>query len=284
MSQFPAALNPKEEDVMKMLASEVHIGTRNLQPEMGRYVWKRNNSGVHLINLQKTWEKLVLAARIIVTIENPQDICVISGKEHGQRSVLKFAKYTGAQAIAGRWTPGTLTNQIQDKFIEPRLLIVTDPRIDHQPIKEASYVNIPTIAFCNTDSPLNYVDVAIPCNNKGKQAIGVMWWMLAREVMYLRNTPGLVRGQPWDVMVDLFLYREPEDVAKEEAAQEEARPEFAAATPGGPGEHWDGTTGEWAGASAGGEWTGAVPTDGSAQTWDASVVSGSNWDASTEQH
>jgi len=284
MSQFPAALNPKEEDVMKMLASEVHIGTRNLQPEMGRYVWKRNNSGVHLINLQKTWEKLVLAARIIVTIENPQDICVISGKEHGQRSVLKFAKYTGAQAIAGRWTPGTLTNQIQDKFIEPRLLIVTDPRIDHQPIKEASYVNIPTIAFCNTDSPLNYVDVAIPCNNKGKQAIGVMWWMLAREVMYLRNTPGLVRGQPWDVMVDLFLYREPEDVAKEEAAQEEVRPEFAAA-PGAPGEHWDGATGEWAGAGAtGGEWTGAVPTDGSAQTWDASVVSGSNWDASTEQH
>ena len=99
-----------------------------------------------------------------------------------KRAVLKFAHHTGATPIAGRFTPGAFTNQIQKAFREPRLLVVTDPQFDHQSITEASYVNIPVIALCNTDSPSRFVDVAIPCNNRGVQAIGTMWWMLAREV------------------------------------------------------------------------------------------------------
>jgi ribosomal protein uS2 len=97
-------------------------------------------TGIYIINLGKTWEKLLLAARVIVAIENPQDIIVQSARPYGQRAVLKFAQYTGAHAIAGRHTPGTFTNQMQTSFSEPRLLILTDPRTDHQVNRNSSNI------------------------------------------------------------------------------------------------------------------------------------------------
>jgi len=188
-----------------------------------------NSSGIHILNIGKTWEKLIFAARVLAAIENPQDIVVISARPYGQRAALKFASYTGAQAIAGRFTPGSFTNYITRAFKEPRVIVVIDPRTDSQAIKEAAYVNIPVIALCDTDSPLRYVDVAIPTNNKSKHAIGLNLWLLARAILRLRGS--LDYTTPWDVMVDMFFFRDAEDRA-EEAKALEAKEEVSAWTAG----------------------------------------------------
>lgn len=219
-----------------MLAAQVHLGTKNLNYQMDRYVYRRRNDGIYVINLEKTYEKLLMAARVIVAIENPQDVVVQSARPYGQRAVYKFAQYTGAKSLAGRHTPGTFTNQIQKQFEEPRLLILTDPRTDHQPIKESSYMNIPTIAFCDTDSPLTYVDIAIPANNKGKHSIGCLYFILARMVLEVRGAHSA--SNPWNVMVDLFFYREPEETR--DGAEEEGLDDGYAALPApvGASETW----------------------------------------------
>ncbi|CAO3638597.1 unnamed protein product [Mucor hiemalis] len=124
MSRVPSALNPTEEDIQLLLSAQCHIGAKNANTRMAPYIHKRRADGINLINIGKTWEKLILAARVIAAIENPQDIVVVSARPYGHRAALKFARYIGAEAIVGRFTPGTFTNYITRSFREPRLVIV----------------------------------------------------------------------------------------------------------------------------------------------------------------
>jgi len=212
-------LTMTEEDVKKIIASQICCGTQNIRAEMRPYIYRRSSDSLFIFDIRKFWDKLVLAARVLVAIDAPGDICVISERQYGKRAVLKFANFTGAMVMAGKYTPGTFTNQITKKFCEPRILVCQSPVGEHQAITEASYMNIPVIAFCNSDSHLNNVDVAIPCNTNGKEAIGTCWWMLCRQLLKFR---GKIPAQSeWEVMPDLFFYRDLDEVEEQEQDKEE---------------------------------------------------------------
>lgn len=159
------------------------------------------------------------------------------------------------------------------------MIIVTDPRTDAQAIKEASYVNIPVIALCDTDSPTEFVDVAIPTNNKGRHAIGLIWWMLAREVLRLRGTLAS-RDVEWDVVVDLYFYRDPEAEENKETGEEAKVPgadevgETAIATGYAGNADWEvsGTTAQPSAAFGDGA-AAAQP----ATNWDTNEQTGGDW-------
>jgi len=216
-------LKPSEADVMKLLAAQTHIGRRKCHVNMRRYTWKRRQDGVHIINLEKTWAKIILAARILVTVKDPSDIAVMSTRTIGQRGAIKFAHYTGATAMVGKWVPGTFTNPRNKRaFTEPRVIIVDEPTTCFGALRETSYVGIPVIGFLGTDNNTKFVDCAIPCNNRGKYSIGLMFWLLTRELLRMRGKSEYecVRSVPWKESVDLFFYRDADEIKRQQDAKQ----------------------------------------------------------------
>ncbi|KAG3276895.1 RPSA-like, partial [Ictidomys tridecemlineatus] len=191
--------NCHNEDVLKFLAAGTHFGGTNLDFRVEQCIYESKSDGLYITDLKRRWEKLLLAARAVVAIENSADVRVISSRNTGQRAVRSCC-CPRATPIAGCFIPGTFTNQIQAAFPEPHLLVVPDPRGDHQPLMEASHVNLPTIALCDTESPLHHVDIAIPCSIQGAHSVDVL--PLCGPISH---------HHPWDVIPELFFNRDPEE-------------------------------------------------------------------------
>lgn len=197
-----------------MLAAKCHLGTKNISNTMKSYVFSRRADGLHIIHLGKTWEKLMLAARVLAIIE-PEDIYITFSTSKSRRPAIKLAKYIGGKTNQDRFVPGTFTNTLEESI----MLVCMDPMTDFQALQESSKCNMPVIAFTNTHSSLKYVDLAIPCNNMGSQSLGVMCWFLSRAILRIRGI--LNYNLSWDVLPDMFFYSDvQEDDEQEGHAQE----------------------------------------------------------------
>ncbi len=168
------------------LAAGIHIGTQQKNADMLPYIYRVRADGLYVLDVKKTDERIRHAARFLAKFE-PGKILVVSRRQYGQKPIEDFGKLTGAMTIAGRFVPGTLTNPNLETFMEPEALVATDPRGDEQALKEASDIGIPVVALCDTDNAIASVDLLIPTNNKGKKALAIVYWLLARELLRERG-------------------------------------------------------------------------------------------------
>lgn len=197
---------PMPDSFAKLIfATNSHLGGTKVGDKMEEYIYGTRKDNIKIFDLEKVWDKLILAARAIAANEFPETITAISAKPFGRKPVLKFSEAIGCRSVTGRFVPGSFTNTNIKGSTEPRLIVVSDPTTDKQAINEAAQVNCPSIAFCNTDADLKFVDIAIPFNNRSAKSIGVGFFILSRLVNYLKNGAELDK----DIKeVELFFFRD----------------------------------------------------------------------------
>ena len=168
------------------LTCGVHIGTKQKSKDMEPYVYKVRDDGLRILNVNMTSEKVVEAAQFLKDFD-PKDVLVVSARQYGWKPATKFAESCGFECIAGRFTPGRLTNPEMRFFIEPKVIVLTDPAADAQAFREATNINIPVIAMCDSNNLTTNVDIVIPGNNKGRRSLALIYWLLSREILRIRG-------------------------------------------------------------------------------------------------
>ena len=164
------------------MTSGAHIGTRQKTADIKEFIYKVRNDGLYIIDVKKTDERIKIAAKLL-TKYDPGNILIVSVRQYGQKPIKKLAEYTGIQVLDGRFRPGTLTNPNAKGFLEPELIILTDPLADVQALHEAENIGIPVIGLCDTNNETKYLDLVIPTNNKGRRALALVYWLLTRAIL-----------------------------------------------------------------------------------------------------
>ncbi|MCS7142887.1 MAG: 30S ribosomal protein S2 [Aigarchaeota archaeon] len=182
-----------------LVKSGAHLGAKIKVKHMERFIYKLRADGIYLIDVKKILNKLNMAARMI-TMHDPKKVVVVTTHVYGIKAVNRFCELTGCTPIAGKIPPGTFTNRVLSYYLEPELLLVSDPRYDAQAVFEAKVARIPVIAMCSTDNVYSNVDVVIPINNRGRTSLPFAFWYLARQVLIEsgRATPELLSNMTID--------------------------------------------------------------------------------------
>tara|TARA_B110000014_G_C19973761_1_gene504166 strand:+ start:50 stop:712 length:663 start_codon:yes stop_codon:yes gene_type:complete len=165
-----------------LLSTGIRVGTLVKTKSMASFISRTRPDGLHIIDVAKTLQRIELAAKFVSNLDLSR-VVVYSSREYGKTPVTKFTELTGTIPLTGRFMPGTFTNPLYPKHLDPEAVIVTDPNMDQQAVIEATQVGIPVIAICDTDNLTEDVDVVIPANNRGRKALAAVMWLLSRSVL-----------------------------------------------------------------------------------------------------
>lgn len=168
------------------LSAGVHIGTHSCTRYMEKFIYRVRPEGLYVLDVRKIDERLRIAAKFLARFP-PSSILAVASRPYAYTPVQKFAEVVNGRYVVGRVVPGSLTNPYLNKFMEPEVLLVSDPRTDTQAIKEAASMGIPVVAFADTDAKVEFVDLVIPANNKGRKSLALLYWILARQILRERK-------------------------------------------------------------------------------------------------
>jgi small subunit ribosomal protein S2 len=185
----PETAPPTEELLLPrdtLLSAGIHIGTRIKTRDMEPFIYRVRPDGLFVLDVKKTDDRIRVAAKFLARFE-PSKVAVAASRLYAQEPIKKFCEVTNATPLIGRFIPGMLSNPLYPNRVEPEVIVVSDPRADAQAVKEASNVGIPIVALCSTDNEFAGVDLVIPTNNKGRRALAVVFWLLARQVLRERG-------------------------------------------------------------------------------------------------
>ncbi len=165
----------------KYLEAGIHIGTKLRVIDMTRFIYRTRNDGLYVLDLRKVDERIRMAGRLMAKYD-PKEITVVASRAYSGMAAAKFAQITGSNVISGRFIPGRFTNVARDDFVEPKLVLICDPKGERQAVVECGKMGLPTVGLCDTDNFTMFIDWVVPCNNKGRRALALIFWLLAREM------------------------------------------------------------------------------------------------------
>jgi small subunit ribosomal protein S2 len=199
------------ENLEKMILSTgIRVGTPVKTKYMTPFIVRANPEGLYILDISKTLLRIDVAAKFIGRSVISK-VAVTSAREYGKTPVEKFCEITGAIGIIGRFMPGTFTNPSLPNYMEPDMVIVTDPQADQQAVLEATRAGVPVIAISNSDNVTSKVDLVIPANNRGRKALATVYWLLAREVLKRQGT--IKSDSEMNIPIDDFETKLVEEVA-----------------------------------------------------------------------
>ncbi len=169
-----------------LLSAGIHIGTKIKTKDMEPFIYKVRGDGLFVLDIKKIDERIRIAAKFLSRFD-PSKVVATAVRLYAREPVAKFCEVTKATPVIGRFIPGLLSNPLYPARIEPEVILVSDPRTDAQAIREATKIGIPVVALCSTDNDFTNIDLVIPTNNKGRRALAVIYWLLARQVLRERG-------------------------------------------------------------------------------------------------